>query len=302
MGAHMKKARLGRGLDVLLDDTGPAHELEQSESKADGDKLRQIPVDMMHRGKYQPRTRMTEQALEELAESIKVQGIIQPILVRELATGEYEIIAGERRWRAAQRAGLELVPAVVRKINDETAMAVALIENIQREDLNPIEEAAGFQRLMDEFGMTHQEIADTVSRSRSAVSNLLRLLNLEPAVREMVEEQQLEMGHARALLALSGAAQTRLAAQVVEQALTVRQTEEQVRQSQDTTTTSRRSAASGSTGAGAGAKDPDVARLENELADKLGTTVQIRGSGKRGRLIISYSDLEQLEGILDHIQ
>ncbi len=300
MGAHMKKARLGRGLDVLLDDTGPAPVLEESEAKAPGDTLRQIPVDMMHRGKYQPRVRMTEEALEELSESIKVQGIIQPILVRELATGEYEIVAGERRWRAAQRAGLDQVPCVVRKINDETAMAVALIENIQRENLNPIEEAAGFQRLMDEFGMTHQEIADTVSRSRSAVSNLLRLLNLEPAVREMVETQQLEMGHARALLALSGAAQTRLAAQVVEEALTVRQTEQRVRSAQEATSATRKSSASGANKGRA--KDADVARLENELADKLGTAVEIRGSGKRGRVIISYSDLEQLEGILEHIQ
>jgi len=298
MGAHMKKARLGRGLDVLLDDTGPAPVLDDSQARVAGDTLRQIPVDMMHRGKYQPRMRMTEEALDELAESIRVQGIIQPILVRELATGEYEIVAGERRWRAAQRAGLEQVPALVRKINDETAMAVALIENIQRENLNPIEEASGFQRLMDEFGMTHQEIADTVSRSRSAVSNLLRLLNLEPTVREMVEQQKLEMGHARALLAISGTAQRKLAEQVVEEALTVRQTEQRVRQSQEADTPSRKATTSARTAT----KDADVARLENELAEKLGTTVQIKGSGKRGRVIISYSDLEQLEGILDHIQ
>jgi len=293
----MKKARLGRGLDVLLDDTLPvaAAELDTTTTGVAGrDTLKMIPVDLMQRGKYQPRMRMTEDALEELAESIRVQGIIQPILVRELATGDYEIVAGERRWRAAQRAGLQEVPAVVRKINDETAMAVALIENIQRENLNPIEEAAGFQRLMDEFGMTHQEIADTVARSRSAVSNLLRLLNLEPAVREMVEQQQLEMGHARALLALSGASQVQLAGQVVEENLTVRETEKRVRSSQSGGGSSAKSAAPG--------KDPDVARLESDLSDKLGTAVEIKGSGKRGRLIIKYSDLEQLEGILEHIR
>lgn len=296
MGAHMKKARLGRGLDVLLDDTVPVEQSEATEAAQDGDVLRQLPVDMLRRGKYQPRTRMTEEALEELAESIRIQGIIQPILVRELTSGDYEIIAGERRWRAAQRAGLEQVPAVVRKINDETAMAVALIENIQRENLNPIEEAAGFQRLMDEFGMTHQEIADTVSRSRSSVSNLLRLLNLEPGVRELVEEQKLEMGHARALLALSGPDQVRVATQVVEEGLSVRQTEGRVRNSQETRSAGRKSAPQKPE------KDADVARLENDLADKLGTTVEIRGKGKRGRVIISYSDLEQLEGILEHIQ
>lgn len=298
MGAYMKKARLGRGLDVLLDDTAPvsAAELDTTTAVAGRDTLKMIPVDLMQRGKYQPRMRMTEEALEELAESIRVQGIIQPILVRELATGDYEIVAGERRWRAAQRAGLQEVPAVIRKINDETAMAVALIENIQRENLNPIEEAAGFQRLMDEFGMTHQEIADTVARSRSAVSNLLRLLNLEPAVREMVEQQRLEMGHARALLALSGVAQVRLAELVVEEGLTVRQTEQQARGAQPAKSDSANSAGPRP------AKDADVARLESDLSDKLGTSVEIKGSGKRGRLIIKYSDLEQLEGILEHIR
>ena len=190
MMSKKPQPRLGRGLDALLGSYEP--------STADKDELRQIPLDLLRRGKYQPRTHMDAQALEELAASIRAQGVVQPIVVRALGSGDYEIVAGERRWRAAQLAGLETIPAVVRKIPDEAAIAIALIENIQREDLNPIEEASALQRLIDEFGMTHQQVAEAVGRSRAAVTNLLRLLTLQADVREMLEKAQMDMGHARA--------------------------------------------------------------------------------------------------------
>ena len=215
-----KKQRLGRGLDALLG---------TYESTASKDELRQIPIDQLQRGKYQPRTHMNPEALDELAASIKAQGVVQPIVVRSLAPGQYEIIAGERRWRAAQIAGLETIPAVVRQIPDEAAIAIALIENIQREDLNPVEEATALTRLIDEFGMTHQKVADSVGRSRAAVTNLLRLLTLNSDVRESLEQGRMDMGHARALLALSAKSQSEAAQQVVQRGLSVRETENLVR-------------------------------------------------------------------------
>ena len=278
--------RLGRGLDALLGAYEPA---------AEKDELRQLPLDLLRRGKYQPRTHMDANALEELAASIKAQGVVQPIVVRSLPSGEYEIVAGERRWRAAQLAGLESIPAVVRKVPDEAAIAIALIENIQREDLNPIEEATALQRLIDEFGMTHQQVAEAVGRSRAAVTNLLRLLTLQADVREMLEQARMDMGHARALLALEGAAQSKAAHQVVEKGLSVRETENLVRR----LLTRRAARAAGRDGAA----DPDVRALQQQLSEKLGAKVRILYSRRgKGRLVIEYGSLEELDGILAKIR
>jgi ParB family chromosome partitioning protein len=278
-----KKPRLGRGLDALLGVYEPAAEKEE---------LRQIPVDLLQRGRYQPRSHMDKVALEELAASIKAQGVVQPIVVRPLATGNYEIVAGERRWRAAQLAGLDAIPAVVRKIPDEAAIAIALIENIQRENLNPIEEANALQRLIDEFGMTHQQVAEAVGRSRAAVTNLLRLLTLNPEVREMLEKGKMDMGHARALLALQGAAQSHAARQVVERGLSVRETESLVRRMLVKPAKK-----------GARAVDPDVRALITRLSERLGTRVRIRhGRRGKGSLVIEYGSLDELEGILARIR
>ena len=222
MTMSTKKPKLGRGLDALL---GSA-----LESAASGkDELKHVPVDLLQRGKYQPRTHMGQAALQELSDSIRAQGVVQPIVVRPIGAGRYEIIAGERRWRAAQMAGLHSIPAVVRDIPDEAAIAIALIENIQRENLNPVEEATALQRLIDEFGMTHQQTAESVGRSRAAVTNLLRLLTLNGDVREMLELGKMDMGHARALLALTAKAQSEAARQVVDKGLSVRETEQLVR-------------------------------------------------------------------------
>jgi ParB family chromosome partitioning protein len=280
-----KKPRLGRGLDALLDAT--------FKSTAARDNLRHIPVDLLQRGRYQPRTRMDKQALAELADSIRAQGVVQPIVVRELDTGNYEIIAGERRWRAAQMAGLETVPATVRKVPDEVAIAIALIENIQREDLNPLEEAGALQRLIDEFSMTHQQTAERVGRSRAAVTNLLRLLTLNEDVRQLLEQGKIDMGHARALLALSGPAQSQVARQVAHQGLSVRATESLVRRRlrQPGRKTPRPS------------PDADVRALQEELSERLGAKVRI--AHKRtgdGKLTIDYGSLEQLQGILERIR
>ncbi len=283
-----KKAqpRLGRGLDALLGSYEPA--------TAEKDELRQLPVDLLRRGKYQPRTHMDPAALEELAASIKAQGVVQPIVVRSLPNGEYEIVAGERRWRAAQLAGLEAIPAVVRKIPDEAAIAIALIENIQRENLNPVEEANALQRLIDEFGMTHQQVAEAVGRSRAAVTNLLRLLTLQADVREMLEQARMDMGHARALLALEGGAQSKAAHQVVEKGLSVRETENLVR---------RLLTKSSTHAASHDAVDPDVRALQQQLSEKLGAKVRIQHTRRgRGRLVIEYNTLEELDGILAKIR
>ena len=285
----LKKPRLGRGLDALL---GGALE-SVSSSDNDGD-LRHLPVDLLKRGKYQPRSHMRQEALEELADSIRSQGVVQPIVVRELPTGVYEIVAGERRWRASQLAGLDTIPAVVRNIPDETAIAVALIENIQRENLNPVEEATALQRLIDEFDMTHQNVADAVGRSRAAVSNLLRLLTLNQEVREMVDQGQLDMGHARAVLALAGLAQTRAAREVVAKELSVRETERLVRKLQQAPDAPRKKLAK---------LDPDVRLLQEKLSDKLGAKVRIATGRKGGgKLTIEYNSNDELDGILKHIR
>lgn len=259
---------------------------------ADGD-LRSLPVDIIQRGKYQPRIDMHQESLQDLADSISEQGVVQPIVVRAIGAGRYEIIAGERRWRAAQLAGLHEIPSVVREVDDRGAIAIALIENIQRENLNPIEEARALKRLVDEFGVTHEGAAHAVGRSRAAVSNLLRLLDLEDAVKEMVERRELEMGHARALLALSGGRQIEAARQVVARGLTVRATEGLVKSLQ------RPAAARQAVVK----QDPNIRQLESDLADRLGATVRLRpGRGGRGRLEISYNSLDELDGILEHFR
>lgn len=281
-----KKPRLGRGLDALLDAT-----LKSSPGR---DNLRNIPIELLQRGKYQPRTRMDKQALVELANSIRAQGVVQPIVVRELDNGNYEIIAGERRWRAAQLAELETIPANVRKVPDEAAIAISLIENVQREDLNPLEEATALQRLIDEFGMTHQQIADHIGRSRVAVTNLLRLLTLNEDVRELLGEGRIDMGHARALLALSGGAQSQIARQVAQQELSVRATEALVR---------RRLRQPAGRKARRPGLDPDIRTLQEELSERLGTRVRISHKRNgRGTLIIDYSSADELEGILERIR
>jgi ParB family chromosome partitioning protein len=256
--------------------------------------LRRLPVDLVRRGRYQPRVDMHPDSLEDLANSIKAQGVVQPIVVKPAGNGGYEIIAGERRWRAAQLAGLQEIPAVVRDVPDQTAMAMALIENIQREDLNPMEEANALQRLIREFQLTHQEVAEAVGRSRAAVSNLLRLLELNDDVKRLVEQGQLEMGHARALLVLKDAAQTAAARSVVEKGLSVRETERLVK---------RWSVNPGGERPAAAVLDPDIRRLQDDLSEKLGAGVQFRHTSKgRGKLVISYNSLDELDGILAHIK
>jgi len=287
-----KRKGLGRGLDALLG--GEAALATPTGEPGAGGELRHIPLDQVQRGKYQPRRDMKEEALKELAESIRQQGIVQPIVVRPIGERRYEIIAGERRWRAAQMAGLETVPAVVRDVPDRTAIAMALIENIQRADLNPLEEAEAMQRLIAEFNVTHQEAAEAVGRSRAAVTNLLRLLELSREVQDLVRQGALEMGHARALLALKGPAQTAAARHVVDRGFTVRDTEKLVR---------NKLKEAGETRAPQGKKtDPDVSRLERSLSEKLGAKVVVEGKGKGGRLVIHYSSLDELDGILAHIR
>jgi len=281
-----KKARLGRGLDALL---GLSYD-----PSVQKDELRQVPIDLLQRGKYQPRTHMDKSALEELAASIRAQGVVQPIVVRSLPAGNYEIVAGERRWRAAQLAGLETVPAVVRRIPDEAAIAIALIENIQRENLNPIEEAKALQRLIDEFGMTHQKVAEAVGRSRAAVTNLLRLLTLNEDVRDLLDKGRLDMGHARALLALEGRTQSQAAQQVVKRELSVRETEHLVRRLLERPGAGKRPRAT---------MDPDVRALQQRLSDKLGTKVRIQYNRRgKGRLTIDFGSLDELDGVIKHIR
>ncbi len=280
---------LGRGLDALLDgDTSqPGKEL-----------LKNLKLELLRPGKYQPRSHMDQASLAELAASIKEQGVMQPILVRPVEGQKYEIIAGERRWRAAQLAGLAEVPVLVRDVPDRAALALALVENIQREDLNPLEEAQGLQRLIEEFGLTHEDAAKAVGRSRSAVSNLLRLLQLAPPVQELLLTSKLDMGHARALLPLPGGQQVLLAGQVVQRGLSVREAERMAARS----VTSGRVSAPGK-GARAQKLDPDAARLQEELAQALGAEVQLEPQrGGRGRLVIRYSSLDQLDGILEKLR
>jgi len=286
-----KRRGLGRGLDALLGASAGAH---VAAVVSDG-QLRELPVDLIERGRFQPRTHIAPEALEELTQSIRARGVVQPIVVRPAEDGlHFEIIAGERRWRAAQAAGLVEIPAVVRDVPDEAALAIALIENIQREDLNPIEEATAVGRLIEEFNLTHQEAADAIGRSRVGVSNLLRLLDLGDEARALLERGDLGMGHARALLALKSDAQSQAAREVVSRELTARQTEELVRRMKMPPNTRSESG---------DADDPDVRRLTEKLGERLGARVQIvQGSGGKGRLVIHYASLDELDGILGRIK
>jgi ParB family transcriptional regulator, chromosome partitioning protein len=279
---------LGRGLDALL--AGP----DDAAAPA-GESLQTLSVDRVRPGKYQPRTKMDPASLADLAESIREQGVMQPILVRPVDGGRFEIIAGERRWRAAQQAGLRQIPALVKNVPDQAALAVALIENIQREDLNPIEEAKGLKRLIDEFGLTHEAAAKAVGRSRSAVSNLLRLNALAGPAQEYLLEGSLEMGHARALLALPAAQQAGAAVRVVNASMSVRDTERLVH---GLLNPARRAARRKTPPS----YDADTARIENELAERLGAVVHIEPGRKgAGRIVIRYSTLDQLEGLLQRM-
>lgn len=296
-----KKKGLGRGLDALLSSaaiprkevpTDPAQAATVSAPESLDGELRHLPIEFLERGRYQPRRDMDPQALEDLAASIKAQGIMQPIVVRPIGAKKYEIIAGERRWRASQLAGLDKVPCVIRDVPDEAAIAMALIENIQREDLNPIEEAAALQRLQDEFELTHQQVADAVGKSRTTVTNLLRLMTLSSEARKLVEHGDLEMGHARAILTLDVAKQNDAARTIVAKGLSVRQTEALVRRLQQEKITT-----------GETRIDPDVKRLQDDLSDRLGAPVLIQHSAKgKGKLVISYTSLDELDGILAHIK
>jgi len=290
------KKRLGRGLDALL--SKPVDEARATLA-TDG-ALRQIPVDLLQRGQYQPRTDIRQDTLEDLASSIRAQGVVQPIVARPIAGGavqRYEIVAGERRWRAAQLAGLEEIPAVVKEIPDEAAIAMALIENIQRENLNPLEEARALDRLIREFGLTHAEAAEAVGRSRAAVSNLLRLRDLGEKVKAMLEARELEMGHARALLGISDPVQQLDAArQVVKQGLSVRETERLVARMLDRSRSKKSSASTAG-------KSADIRRLETDVSEKLGARVSVEHSARgSGKLVIRYNSLDELDGILKHIR
>jgi ParB family chromosome partitioning protein len=255
-----------------------------------GAALRDLPVEQIRPGKYQPRSVFDTERLEELADSIRHQGVIQPVVVRDLGDGQFELIAGERRWRAAQLAGIDAVPAIVREVADEVAIAMALVENIQREDLNPIEEATALRRLVDEFQLTHQEAAEAVGRSRSAVSNLLRLLELSAEVRELVDDRHLEMGHARALLSLPDDRQAAAAREVVRRQLSVRETESLVKRLLNPRPSQPRRL------------DPDVLRLQDELTETLCAKVRIQHNAKgKGKLVISFNSPDELEGIIGHL-
>jgi ParB family chromosome partitioning protein len=289
-----KKRGLGRGLDALLGGAEIAQEDINSGSNRT-DSINHLPVDVIERGRYQPRRDFNPELLQELADSIAAQGVVQPIVVRPIETeGRYEIIAGERRWRASQQAGLDEIPVVIRDVPDQTAMAMALIENIQRDDLNPLEEAEALHRLLHEFELTHEKIAQAVGKSRTTVTNLLRLLELNSDVKELIYERQIEMGHARALLGLKERAQSEAAKQVVARSLSVRETEKMVRKLlQGTKTTAKTKTVP--------KEDPNIRRLQDDLSAKLGARVNVQqaGSGK-GKLVISYNSLDELEGILDH--
>jgi ParB family chromosome partitioning protein len=296
-----KSKGLGRGLDALLGAnrgrTAPADAPVSSATMPianagpqDGQML-EIPLEYLQRGKYQPRRDMQDESLQELAESIKAQGVMQPIVIRPIGSNRYEIIAGERRWRACQLAGLEKIPAIVRDVPDEAAVAMALIENIQREDLNAVEEAVALKRLQDEFSLTHQEVADAVGKSRTAVSNILRLLNLCSDVRTMLERGDLEMGHARCLLSMGEDQQRLLARQIVAKGLSVRQAEALVRHAAEgkTKTESKPSA--------------DITQLQERLSEQIGVPVLVQHSAKgAGKLILKYSSLDELDGILSHLK
>ncbi|ALQ06610.1 MULTISPECIES: ParB/RepB/Spo0J family partition protein [Pseudoalteromonas] len=298
-----KKRGLGRGLDALLSSSKPAPSASKEQDTSNvteavknaagpnNSELQKLPIEFLHSGKYQPRKDMSEEALEELASSIRSQGIIQPIVVRPIAHNSFEIIAGERRWRAAQIAKLETVPCIIKDVPDEAAVAIALIENIQREDLNAMEEAVALNRLLIEFELTHQQVADAVGKSRTTVTNLLRLNNLNNDVKILLEHGDIEMGHARCLLALEGEAQSDAARLAVAKALTVRETEKLVRSILEPVPAKEITE-----------KDPDVKQLEQQLAENLGAKVEINYNKKgKGKLVISYTNLDELDGILNRI-
>jgi ParB family chromosome partitioning protein len=311
---NAKKKGLGRGLDALL---GSMREMDQAPGDASeegvgesqavvettpaapppAEALSTLPVERIQRGRYQPRREFDPDSLRELADSIAAQGVIQPIVVRPIGQDGYEIIAGERRWRAARQAGLPEIPVVVREVDEKTAVAIALIENIQRDDLNPLEEASALQRLLGEFGLTHVQVAEAVGKSRTTVTNLLRLLELNDDVKDFLHHGKLEMGHARALLGLKGPSQSAAAAKVVSRGLSVRETEKLVRRLQqegaeDETSPARKPA-----------PDPNVRRLQEDLTDRLGARVQIQQGAKgTGKLVIAYNSLDELDGILAHIK
>lgn len=288
----IKKRGLGRGLDALLGLGADQVAIEES----NGDQLKMIPVDLIQRGQYQPRLDMKSDTLQELADSIKAQGVVQPVVIRPIGDGgRYELIAGERRWRATQLAGLNTIPAIIKRVPDAHAMSIALIENIQREQLNPIEEAMAFERLIREFSMTHQDVAEAVGRSRAAVSNLLRLLELEAPCREMLERGDLDMGHARALLGLAGPTQVDAGRKIATAGLSVREAEALVRRLKgeqgDKPVAAQRE------------QDPNVLQLERSLSERLGAEVAIRhAKGGKGSLVIHYGSLDELDGILAHIK
>ncbi|OHU84771.1 MULTISPECIES: ParB/RepB/Spo0J family partition protein [Pseudoalteromonas] len=300
----VKKRGLGRGLDALLSSSKPAPSKESIEAETivnvsesvnsvtSESELQRLPIEFLKPGKYQPRKDMSEQALEELASSIRAQGVLQPIVVRPTGDNQFEIIAGERRWRAAQLAELDVVPCILKDVPDEAAVAIALIENIQREDLNAMEEAVALDRLLHEFELTHQQVADAVGKSRTTVTNLLRLNNLNDDVKKLLEHGDIEMGHARCLLALSGEAQSDAARTAVAKALTVRETEKLVRNILEPVDKKQTKE-----------KDPDVKLLEQQLAENLGAKVEINYNQKgKGKLVISYANLDELDGILGRIQ
>lgn len=282
----MKKPGLGRGLDMLLSST-------VKDANKDTE-LKELPVEKISKGEYQPRLSIDPDALQDLAESIKAQGVVQPVVVRRLENGQYELIAGERRWRASQIAGLHTIPAIVREIPDQAAAAMSLIENIQREDLNPLEEALAMSRLIADFGLTHQQTADSVGRSRAAVTNLLRLIDLEDKTKELLDSRQLDMGHARALLALSGQKQIETALKVARSELSVRETEKLVKKlTSDSDKEAKKPAK----------KALEVQKLEERLSETLGARVAIQYNTKgKGKLVVEYNNLDELDGILEHIK
>jgi len=294
-----KKRGLGRGLDALLGGNLSEQEPSSADSGSAANNttnLASLPVDLIQRGRFQPRRDFDPDSLRELADSIAAQGVVQPIVVRPIGEGRYEIIAGERRWRASQQAGLDEIPVVIRDVPDQAAMAMGLIENIQRDDLNPLEEAHALHRLLNEFELTHQQIAQAVGKSRTTVTNLLRLLELNEDVKKLIETGRIEMGHARALLGLKDQAQSDAARQVAQKGLSVRETERLVRrlQGQDQEQSVRKREPK---------EDPDVRRLQDDLCERLGAQVNIQQrAGGKGKLVIAYNTLDELEGILEHIK
>ncbi len=297
-----KKRGLGRGLDALLSATRDESEADTQDSTGKNQiptmGMNLVPVDLIDRGRYQPRREFDQDSLQELADSIAAQGVLQPIVVRPVDGERYEIVAGERRWRASQLVGLAEIPVIIRDVDEQSAMAIGLIENIQRDDLNPLEESAALSRLLSEFELTHQEVARAVGKSRTTVTNLLRLLDLTPAVKEYVDARQLDMGHARALLGLNDVRQTEAACQVVSRGLSVRETEKLVRRMH-----MEDEGGEAAVQTDQHEPDPDVRRLQDDLAQRLGARVRIQQGNKgKGKLVIAYNSLDELDGILEHIK